>query len=122
MDFENNFKTDLKNFVLDNNIIGTMSGVAIALYSNQLISSLSGDIIIPFIFLILSILIIQWLTKILPNKVKFNFIEFFRNFISWLLGVLITYSFIQITIKYILGINKNDKKNKDTSKEDNNKK
>jgi large-conductance mechanosensitive channel len=112
------FKNDLKDFILENNIIGTMSGVAIALYSKDLILSLSGDVILPLIFFILTTLNIKWLTKLLPHKVKFNFTDFFRNFISWLLGVLITYAFIQITVKYILGINK---KSNDKSKEDNTK-
>ena len=35
---------------------------------------------------------------------NFNFTNFARNFISWFLGVLITYMFIQFTVKYVLGI------------------
>ena len=40
-------KDGLKQFIIDNGIIGTMAGVAIALYTKDLILSFSGDIVIP---------------------------------------------------------------------------
>ena len=118
MNATENFKSDLQKFVIDYNIIGTMSGVAIALYTKDLILSFSGDIIIPAIFIILAKLNIGWITKMLPlpKNVKFDFTAFSRNFISWFLGVIITYIFIQVTVKYILGIKSSDQ-SKDVSKD-----
>jgi large-conductance mechanosensitive channel len=94
----------IKEFIIDNGIIGTMAGVAIALYTKDLILSFSGDIVIPLINKALLGLNIKSLTSILPHKVKFNVVLFFQNLISWILGVLITYLFIQYTIKMFLGI------------------
>ena len=110
MNVTENFKSDLQKFVIDYNIIGTMSGVAIALYTKDLILSFSGDVVIPTIFIILAKLNIGWITKMLPlpKNVKFDLTTFSRNFISWFLGVIITYIFIKITVKYILGIKSSD--------------
>ena len=97
-------KDGLKQFIIDNGIIGTMAGVAIALYTKDLILSFSGDIVIPLMNKILLSLNIKSLTSILPHKVKFNVVLFFQNLISWVLGVLITYLFIQYTVKFLFGI------------------
>lgn len=109
-----NMMDNLKQFIIDNNIVGTMAGVAIALYTKDLIFSFSGDIVIPAISLFLLKLNIKFLTDILPNKSVFNLKIFFQNLISWILGVLVTYIFIQFTVKKILGISddkKDDKSN-----------
>jgi large-conductance mechanosensitive channel len=97
-------KEGIKQFIVDNGIIGTMAGVAIALYTKDLILSFSGDIVIPLMNKVLLSLNIKSLTSILPHKVKFNITLFFQNLISWFLGVLITYLFIQYTVKFLFGI------------------
>jgi large-conductance mechanosensitive channel len=112
---------DLKKFIIDNNIIGTMAGVAIALYTKDLILSFSSDIVVPLINKLLLKLNIKPLTAILPHNVKFNITIFLQNFISWFLGVLITYIFIQYTVKKLFGISETDKvqekENEDKDKE-----
>jgi large-conductance mechanosensitive channel len=117
MDFinniNNNFKSDLQTFIIDNNIVGTMAGVAIALYTKDLILSLSGDIVIPSIYKLFTLLNVGWIMTLFPNKIKYNALGFSRNFISWLLGVVITYIFIQIAVKYILGIDRKNEKKKE---------
>jgi large-conductance mechanosensitive channel len=102
-------KNGLKQFIVDNGIIGTMAGVAIALYTKDLILSFSGDIVIPLMNKLLLKLNINALTAILPHKVKFNVVLFFQNLISWFLGVLITYLFIQFTVNYLFGITPTNK-------------
>ena len=102
-------KNGIKQFIVDNGIIGTMAGVAIALYTKDLILSFSGDIVIPLMNKILLNLNIKSLTAILPHKVKFNVVLFFQNLISWFLGVLITYLFIQYTVKFVFGISPPEK-------------
>ena len=109
---------EIKQFILDNNIIGTMAGVAIALYTKDLILSFSSDIVVPSINKLLIGLNIKSLTAILPHKVKLNITVFLQNLISWFLGVLITYVFIQYTVKKIFGISETDKL---VEKEDKNK-
>jgi large-conductance mechanosensitive channel len=112
-------KNGIKDFIIDNGIIGTMAGVAIALYTKDLILSFSGDIVIPLMNRALLGLNIKPLTAILPHKVKFNVVLFFQNLISWILGVLITYLFIQYTVKMLLGISgsKSEKENKTDTKD-----
>lgn len=113
-------KNELKSFIMDNNIIGTMAGVAIALYTKDLILSLSGDVIIPLLNKFLLKLNVKFITDILPHKVKFNITTFFQNFISWVLGIVITYIFIQYAVKKLFGISKEDgesNKESDTKKE-----
>jgi large-conductance mechanosensitive channel len=102
-------KNGIKKFIVDNGIIGTMAGVAIALYTKDLILSFSGDIVIPLMNKLLLKLNIKSLTAILPHKVKFNMVLFFQNLISWFLGVLITYIFIQFTVNYLFGISGTEK-------------
>ena len=112
---------EIKKFIIDNNIIGTMAGVAIALYTKDLIFSFSSDIVVPSINKLLLKLNIKSLTAILPHNVKFNITIFLQNFISWFLGVLITYIFIQYTVKKLFGISETDKvqekENEDKDKE-----
>lgn len=103
----------LKQFILDNNIIGTMAGVAIALYTKDLILSFSSDIVVPTMNNLLLKLNIKPLTAILPPKVKLNITVFLQNFISWFLGVLITYVFIQYTVKKLFGISETEKLKED---------
>lgn len=110
---------DIKKFILENNIIGTMAGVAIALYTKDLILSFSSDIIVPLINKLLLKLNIKSLTAILPHNVKFNITVFLQNFISWFLGIIITYIFIQYAVKIIFGISgteKDTEKDKDAEK------
>jgi large-conductance mechanosensitive channel len=115
-------KEGIKQFIVDNGIIGTMAGVAIALYTKDLILSFSGDIVIPLMNKVLLSLNIKSLTSILPHKVKFNITLFFQNLISWFLGVLITYLFIQYTVKFLFGISSSKTETEtDTSKMPNSK-
>ena len=110
---------EIKKFIIDNNIIGTMAGVAIALYTKDLIFSFSSDIVVPSINKLLLTLNIKALTAILPHNVKFNVTVFLQNFISWFLGVLITYIFIQYTVKKLFGISEVEKaEDKDKENED----
>ena len=46
--FDNEF-SQIKKFIVDNNIVGTVAGVCIALSAKDGIQSLVGDIIIPLI-------------------------------------------------------------------------
>jgi large-conductance mechanosensitive channel len=108
-----NVLEDLKKFIADNNIIGTCAGVIIALVTKDLILAFVGDIIIPlFIFLFLK-LNIKWLTAILPSgKSTFDFTDFFKQFITWLLTILVTFFIIKATFETLLGVNMDKKEEK----------
>lgn len=98
------FIDKLKKFIIDNSVIGTTAGVCIALVTKDLIASLVGDIIIPGIILLFIHLNIQSLTKMLPGKSTFDFTNFFKQFISWVLVIIITFIFITYAFKGLLGI------------------
>jgi len=98
------FKEQLKKFIVDNGIIGTVAGVSIALVTKDIIQSLVGDIIIPFFFFILMSLNITSMGKILPGKTTIDFTNFVKMFISWIITIIITFLFVQITFKQLLGV------------------
>jgi large-conductance mechanosensitive channel len=106
------FKDQLTQFILENGVISTTAGVSIALVTKDVIQSLVGDIIIPSIIFILTALHIKSLTDILPGKKMIDLTNFLKNFITWILVVIITFIFITITFQQILGAQKpvNDKK------------
>jgi large-conductance mechanosensitive channel len=102
-----------KKFIVDNGIIGTCAGVIIALVTKDLILSLVGDVIIPIFIILFLKLNIKSLTAVLPGKSSFDFTSFFKNFISWIITMIVTFFFIQTTFEFLLGIKKEDKKEKE---------
>jgi large-conductance mechanosensitive channel len=105
-----NFMDQFKKFIVDNGIIGTCAGVIIALVTKDLILSLVGDIIIPVFIILFLKLNIKWLTAVLPGKSTFDFTSFFKNLVSWIITMMVTFFFIQTTFEFLLGIKKEDKK------------
>ena len=104
------FISQFNKFIIDNGIIGTSSGVIIALVTKDLILSLVGDIIIPLLIILFLKLNIKWLTAVLPGKSTFDFTSFFKNLISWFIIMIVTFFFINTTFELLLGIKKQDKK------------
>jgi large-conductance mechanosensitive channel len=98
------FKAQLKKFILDNGIIGAVAGVSIALVTKDIIQSLVGDIIIPLFFFIIMSLNIKSVGKILPGKTEIDFTNFIKMFITWIITIIITFLFIQIAFKQLLGV------------------
>lgn len=99
-------KEQLKQFIINNGVIGTTAGVCIALVTKDVIQSLVGDVVIPVIIFILSLLKLKFLINILPKKEKseINIVNFINQLISWFLVIILTFLFIQYSIKYLLGI------------------
>ena len=96
----------LNKFLVDNNIIGTAAGVSIALATKDVIQSLVSDVIIPAIIFLLLKLNVESLTKflIMPGKTKFDFINFIKQFITWIFIIIITYVFIKVAFEGLLGV------------------
>ena len=111
------FFSELRKFMIDNNIVGTCAGVIIALVTKDLILALVGDIIIPmFIFLFLK-LNIKWLTAILPSgKSSFDLTNFFKQFITWILTLIVTFLVIKATFETLLGVSISKKEEKKAEK------
>jgi len=110
------FFSQLKKFIIDNGIIGTTAGVAIALVSNELIKSLASDIIVPIFIILFLKLNIKSLTAILPGKSELDITNFLKQFITWIFVVVITFFFIKTAFEGILGAS-NPKKEAPVKKE-----
>jgi large-conductance mechanosensitive channel len=112
------FRENLKTFIIDNGIIGTMAGVSIGIVTKDLISSLVGDIIIPVIIILLLKLNMKSLTNILPinGKASLNITNFIKQLVSWLLVIVITFVFVKGAVERIFGID-NSKKSETKTKE-----
>ena len=97
-------KEQLKQFIINNGIIGTTAGVCIALVTKDVIQSLVADIVIPVIIVVLSLLKLKFLINILPKKDKnnINVVNFINQLISWFLVIIITFLFIQLESNLLL--------------------
>jgi large-conductance mechanosensitive channel len=101
----NSFFDQLKQFIVNNNIVGTTAGVCIGIVTKDLITTFVGDIVIPLFLMICIKLNIKSLTKILPSgKSSFDFISFIRELVSWVIILIISFLFIRIAFVGLLGI------------------
>ena len=102
-----NEMSDLKKFIIDNNIVGTSAGVCIALAAKDGIQSLVGDVIIPAIVIILRMLHIDMLTKYLPvnGKTEFKITDFIKQMVTFVLIIIISFIFVKFAFGYLLGVN-----------------
>jgi large-conductance mechanosensitive channel len=103
------FVLRMKQFILENNLIGTAAGVCIALSTKDVVTSFVGDVIIPGIQTLLLKTNITFLTTLLQDTTtKINFNQFFKLFVSWIFIVIITFLFVTYGFYYLLGINDDD--------------
>ena len=73
------FKNQLKDFIINNNIISLAAGVSIGLVTKDAVVSLVGDIIIPIVVILLKTLQIKGLIYLLPVKSDINVILFIKQ-------------------------------------------
>jgi large-conductance mechanosensitive channel len=107
----------LKQFIVDNNIVGTSAGVCVALAAKDGIQSLVGDIIIPIIIMLLHALHIDSLSKFLPvnGSSKLNIVDFVKQMVTFILIIIISFIFVQFAFGYLLGINSSNNKSSSSS-------
>lgn len=103
----NNSFGDFKQFIIDNNIIGTSAGVCVALAAKDAISSFVNDVMLPAIITFLRTLNSDFLTKYLSigDNAKFKIIDFLKQTTTFILTIIISFIFVKITFGYLLGIN-----------------
>jgi large-conductance mechanosensitive channel len=110
------FNSGLKQFVIDNNIVGTSAGVCVALAAKDGIQSLVGDIIIPSIIILLHALHIDELAKYLPVKgTKINITSFIKQMITFLLIIIISFLFVKFAFGYLIGLDITKKPEKNSN-------
>ena len=98
--------SNLKKFIIDNNIVGTSAGVCVALAAKDGIQSLVGDIIIPAIVFVLRMLHVESLSKYLPVKGNspFKVTNFIKEMITFFLIIIISFVFVKFAFGYLLGV------------------
>ena len=99
------FKKELIKFIDDNKIVGYSAGLIVALVTKDLILSIVSDIVLPLILIILMKFKIDSITTILDAKHKgiMNITKFLSSLITWALGIIVTYLFIQYAFVKFLG-------------------
>jgi large-conductance mechanosensitive channel len=101
-----NVYAQLKNFVMENNTVGTIAGVCIGAASKDFILSLVGNVVLPNCNRLLLQIPYKPFIKLLPAHLPTNYTIFFTQLITWILVVLSTMLFIKLAFNSILGINK----------------
>ena len=107
------FREQLNKFIIENNVVGTSVGVGIGLATKDVIHSFVSDILFPVFYLLVFKLNIHYFGKN-NNKNVINYAIFLKQFVTWLVIVIVTFIFVQVSYKILLGINnfkKDDKKN-----------
>jgi len=99
--------TKFKQFIVDNNIVGTSAGVCVALAAKDGIEALVGDIIIPILVMLLHALRIDGLSKFLPvnGNASLNVTDFVKQMVTFILIIIISFIFVQFAFGYLLGVN-----------------
>ena len=97
------FRDNFTKFVVENGVVGAAAGVSIAIASNDMITSLVGDILIPLVYLLL-IRINANATRFLPHKTKLDVIKFIQKFVSLIFVTVISFLFIQYFFNNFLGV------------------
>lgn len=109
-----------KQFIIDNNIVGTSAGVCVALAAKDGIQSLVGDVIIPLIIMLLHALHIDSLSKFLPvnGRTQLNITDFVKQMVTFILIIIISFIFVQFAFSYLLGVNTIKENNKNSNAAD----
>jgi large-conductance mechanosensitive channel len=109
------FQSEFKSFIVENRLVGTAAGVTIGISTKDLIQSTVGDIIIPFIYLLISFLGIKKV-ELLAGKTEFDTISFVRQFITWVLSIITVFFFVYYFFMSVAGIDKTTTETTTTTK------
>jgi len=98
--------SQIKKFIIDNNIVGTSAGVGVGLAAKDAIQSLVNDILLPFFVVVFRTLNIEAASKFLPvgKKAQLNIISFIKQMITFILVVIVSFLFVKLAFDYLLGV------------------
>lgn len=99
----NALRNNMKKFIIDNGIIGTASGVCIALATKDVVQAFVHDIIMPSIYLLLITMNASYFSKTLSSKHSVDFPHFINAFVSWIFITIITFLFVKIAFGSLFG-------------------
>lgn len=106
------FTERLKQFIVSNGLIGIAAGFTIGAVTKDAVSSLVHDIIFPLIFIFINKMNSGKISKLFTDNTQLNIIEFIKQLTTWVLIVVFTFIFIEVSFIYLLGIDKNLEKKK----------
>ena len=106
--------SQIKKFIMDNNIVGTSAGVGVGLAAKDAIQSLVNDILLPSFVVLFRSLNIESAASFLPvgKKADINIISFIKQMITFVLVVTVSFLFVKLAFDYLLGINTTKKDDK----------
>ena len=90
----------LKQFISSDNILGTLSGVTIAIAAGKMITSFVSEIIFPSIYYILKYKSSGEFSPINSESIS----RFGKEFISFLFVVIITFIFVKYVLEFMFDI------------------
>jgi large-conductance mechanosensitive channel len=113
--------SQIKKFIIDNNIVGTSAGVGVGLAAKDAIQSLVNDILLPFFVVLFRYLNIESASKFLPvgEKAELNFVSFIKQMITFILVVTVSFLFVKLAFDYLLGVDTSKKHYKSTIDDNN---
>ena len=103
--------SQIKKFVMDNNIVGTSAGVAVGLAAKEGIQSLVNDVIMPAFATLFRYIHFDMGSKLLPvsEKTKLDVINFIKQMIAFVITLAVSFLFVKLSFDYLLGIDTNKK-------------
>ena len=102
-----NFKNEKADFIVSKNLIGISAGVCIGAVTKDAVASLVHDVLFPLLFIAINKLNVKKFSKLFSDKTDLNVLAFIKQFITWIMIVVVTIVFIQISFVYFLGVDKN---------------
>lgn len=99
--------SSMKQFITDNNIVGTCAGVCVGLAAKDSINSLVEDVLSPLILISLHGLNIDWITNYLPvnGNSQLNIFKFIKNLSTFFIVIIVSFLFVYVAFFALLGVN-----------------
>jgi large-conductance mechanosensitive channel len=104
------FTEQLKQFIVSNNVVGVSAGICIGSVTKDAVSSFVSDIIFPLLFISLNRLNVKKFSKLFSENNELKVLSFVKQLITWILIIIITFIFIQVSFNYFIGFDKKDEK------------
>lgn len=98
--------SSMKQFITDNNIVGTCAGVCVGLAAKDSINSLVEDVLSPLILIALHGLNIDWITNYLPvnGNSQLNIFKFIKNLSTFFIVIVVSFVFVYVAFVALLGV------------------
>jgi large-conductance mechanosensitive channel len=104
MDVTNDVFKQFKQFLIENDVVGSCSATCIGLATKDAVLSLFSDILVPVVTILLLSLQVNWLSKWLPTGNKINGTKFAKKILTWLIVLAVTFAFVKLSFSFLFNI------------------